>query len=393
MKGISSNQIISALISMGALFLPFDNLALKIFSSSYDLSSFLILLAVFLNFIIFSKSVNYLFIFLFILAQLIIFSFNDAPLYRLISGTIWFGGILLIFTTTSGININIPRVYKCLQISISFSALYCLFELFIFDSDFRPKGWFSEPSPAGLVFYSASLALFYSAFIVKNSVSYIIYIQAITLLVIALFTKSMHLVTFILTFFLLFFSMPYPRSKAFKSLIFLGLLSSVIIVLVSIPHYSDRLNFNAPGDNLSILSWLRGYEQAFNSISSLSFFGNGLGSTGFIIFSSVYSDKLASMGFENLNLLDSYSMLFRLIIEVGLMPIAIFIYIIFSKIKSFTNYIKLSINISRSVIFCFIFSLTLLVGILIKEPVYSRSFVYVGSLLFMVALPKSYFIK
>lgn len=115
-------------------------------------------------------------------------------------------------------------------------------------------------------------------------------------------------------------------------------------------------------------------------------FGHGIGSTGYFKFSSVYSDELMRSGIDDLNLKDGFSLAFRLIIEIGPLLFLFFIIYMIKKISLLKNVLN-NINTlpneeSIPSIFLFVFSLSLIIGSLLKEPTYARSPLYIGIFLF-----------
>jgi len=131
-----------------------------------------------------------------------------------------------------------------------------------------------------------------------------------------------------------------------------------------------------------------------HSIALSPILGFGLGSTGYFEFESKNTEILESFNLEFLNKYDAYSGFFRMTIELGILFIIILFTFIYTKLKYFKLYVKKIkqthsnfINIiDIHLTFIFIFSFTMVIGILIKEPTYSRSIVYVGWFLFVSSL-------
>jgi len=194
----------------------------------------------------------------------------------------------------------------------------------------------------------------------------------------------MHLITFILT--ILFLTLSKISIKNLPFLIFLLLLIIFGILFIStIPHYYTRLNLANPEANVSLLSWLEGFDQMKHSIINSPIFGFGLGSTGYFPFNSEFTDELAIQRVYSVNLTDAYSAAFRLVVEIGFLPFLLFIFYLYHKFKLFKNYQILIKNNDEGnfhpEIFLFIFAFSLIIGFLIKEPSYARSYVYLSFLL------------
>ena len=146
--------------------------------------------------------------------------------------------------------------------------------------------------------------------------------------------------------------------------------------------------FNSLNNNLSVLSWHTGFDQMIASINQSFIIGTGLGSTGFIDFQSNNLNKLLYLTPMGLNLNDAYSLSFRLIIEIGLL-LFIMIFYFFTKklyiLKKYlsTNTLTKQYNESIPTTFIFLFSTSIIIGSLIKEPLYPASPLYLATMLFV----------
>jgi hypothetical protein len=117
-------------------------------------------------------------------------------------------------------------------------------------------------------------------------------------------------------------------------------------------------------------------------------FGFGLGSTGLFDISSDNAVALEGLGFGFLNKLDSYSMFFRLGIELGGISLFLLLLIMVTKFLSVERLLRSDFksNIPQFFfIFNFFFSTCLIIGVLIKEPTFGRSLVYIGFFLFFTS--------
>ena len=139
-------------------------------------------------------------------------------------------------------------------------------------------------------------------------------------------------------------------------------------------HFLSRINiFDKDTNSLSLLAWLRGFEQMIFSIEKTYIFGFGLGSTGEYYFPSYYGEKLSDFGLFNLTLKDGFSLFFRLVIEIGIFFTLVFLVYLYFRVKNFFNIFKFNKIELENYFFLFIFSLTIIIGSLIKEPNYARS--------------------
>jgi len=125
---------------------------------------------------------------------------------------------------------------------------------------------------------------------------------------------------------------------------------------------------------------------------SSPFFGLGVGSTGFYKFDGGWAgQKLSEYKLDYLNLKDAYSLLLRLIIEVGLPFVGLIFFYIFIRLLDFKSYISLTTKSEPKdrvgIIFLFTFSFCIIIGSLLKESTYSRSTLYLAWVLFVTCLP------
>jgi hypothetical protein len=140
-------------------------------------------------------------------------------------------------------------------------------------------------------------------------------------------------------------------------------------------HFNSRIN-----NDISMKTWFLGMEQMFNSLSISPLFGHGVGSTGYFIVDYYGLQE------NNINLYDGYSMFFRLVIEYGILPTSYIIYLIIEQLYHFKNYLcaqgKSYKLFDMYFVFIFIFSFTIIVGSLLKEPAYGRSSLFIAIFLF-----------
>lgn len=385
---ISSLKFFPFLVYLGAFLFPFQNFALSVAGSKYDLTAFVYLFlalwaTVKSNFV--NKRTILLFS-IFLLIQIFVYLyFGYAPFHRLFSGLVWLGGLLLLLWSGYRIDYDRKIVMKIILGLLLLTALYIFVQGFFLGID-RPKAWFGEPSYAGLCLYSGSAGIFsilYSGIKFSKKQKRNIKILFLLFFLAGTLTFSMHIVTFIITISFLIISKitlrTFPIILLFSLLLTLG-----ASYLLTIPHYFSRINLANPESNISLLSWLEGFDQMKTAINRSPIFGFGLGSTGYFRFESLYTSELASQKIGSLNLKDAFSGFFRLVIEVGLISVLLFIWFLMKRFKIFKKIYFSSNNIVAKDIyypqfFLFVFAFSLVIGFLLKEPSYARSYVYLAA--------------
>jgi len=369
---------------LSCVFLPLQFLSLKVSSSSYDLSVFFVIGFIVCK--IFYANISLLKVLKFILV-LIIYIINSFYLDfsdpgRFVSAFTWISFLLIIIFFSSDLNFDAKITYYFIFIPLFFIAIYSIFEYMIFGVQ-RPKSTFDEPSYAGLCFYSVSVG-FIARYYFCNIKKFNYLLFASIFFYAGVLTKSMHIITFLIS--LIFLLCSTKKFSIIRIIFFIILIFVLIfIIILSDIHYLNRLNIFNP-KNVSLLVWLRGLDQAIFVINNFPLFGTGLGSTGEFEFNSSSNKLLSYYKLHTLNLTDAYSMLFRLFIEVGLIGVIFFLYNFILKYK---NFLSISKNNMKNQIFCFFFALTLIIGILIKEPSYSRSYVFLSALIYFTILNKN----
>lgn len=385
------------LLYLAVLLLPFQHASISLYGNGYDLSSiffFAYILIVALEGI---RGVNFAGFLLFYVWQIsVFFAYSQAPISRFLSSTFWVGGIILGFCVTVKNSINFSKVFYLIIFGGIINAVAMYWEFF--QGIERPKGFFYEPSFAGLFMYGVSAGLIYlfistsrNAFEVLKFTLLLIFLGA------SVMTKSSHIVAFtiILICMSVFLWKPLNIKKHFLMIV---ALMSLTLVLFYFIYSSDHLQARFSGDGtLSTWNWLFGMEQAIYVLYNAPILGMGAGSTGEFYFPTDY--WLRGISPEDSNIKDAYSLAFRLIIEYGLLFFIIIIYKIISIFVYTSNLIssfsKENLTLYQHQIFLFIFSSTLLIGDIIKEPVYSRSYVFGVFFLFIISsyIPSKYFMK
>lgn len=295
---------------------------------------------------------------------------NEIPFYRVISVWIFIVFPVFIWLQSIVIYVDLERVKRMLYLLLFFQS-FLIFGQY-FSGIGRPSGTFSEPSPAGLVLYAGIIfALFDGDF--KLSFPKLSFIGM--LLISAFLTRSAHLATFVV-----FLTILFAINLNFKALFALAVVLVIAFLLQGFftVGFYDRITLNSESGNLSVFVWLRSVDSFLFMLDKSPFFGFGAGSSGFVDFPSEFEDSLSDIGAEDLNKFDLYSGFFRLAFELGLISLAVLIYRFFFLVKTSINFHKDEVS---GVI---LFSMMVFLGILVKEPVWSKSLIsifVIGSML------------
>lgn len=390
------------IVLLGVILFPFQQFAVRMAQSRYDLTSFILLIAslyvTFKHHRVSRQTLIYMWAF--IVWQLCVYMlFNVAPYHRLISGIVWLGGLFLILLSGDKFHYSPSKIFKIIMFVLSLSAFYILAER-VLSQDARPRAWFGESSYAGMALYGAAAGCIISIYLIKMSKRMVVFLIVFFLVCFssALLTFSMHFVTFIITILLFIildvFSKPLLLISPKKTCLFLTIGILLILIanlLFTMEHYYSRINLLDSQTNLSVLAWLRGYDQMVATILNSPILGNGLGSTGYFEFNSVYALTLDEQGMGVLNLTDAYSLAFRLVIEIGLPMTIIFMIYFGRRLNIFRQSLRILQGLPASqaipVVFNFVFAVSLILGALLKEPLYSNSVLYLAVFLFATSLP------
>ena len=399
--------MIEKIILIAIFLFPFQNLSLELSNSKYDITCFILILFIYFGILTgkFRIPIKYIIgVLIFFIFQTSVYSYLQiAPFGRFFSGMVWFGNLLIIVILSNSLQLlcRQKNIFKVIIITLIISIMYALLQHFQYGIE-RPMAWFGEPSFAGLGFSAlsaASLCTLLSDLKISKNQKILLQLIFITATYSLYLTLSTHVLTFMITVFLFLLSKYFTQlSKLFspKGFLIVSMIISALLIALGLlannKHYSSRAG---DVDNLSRLSWLNGMDQAFASIQ-ISPIGVGLGGTGYFEFYSQNSLGLALQGVADLNRQDAYSLLFRMIIELGI-PFVIFCILLFCrKLFDFHKFInkKLMRNKQENeqtlyTIFNLTFASTLIIGCLIKEPVYSSSILYTGVFIFS-SIPLAY---
>ena len=392
-----------SLIYLSLLLFPVQILHLPIRTTAIDISSVLIFLVFFISLLKSDVKKNknfFLFFLFFFFFQISLLLISPAPTIRFISSAIWISLFILLIFGNDLPKFDYKTAEKLTKITLLISLIIAWIQYFFIITPanynlgvkLRSMALFMEPSYAGLAFYSASAAFLGLFFFSQKKITNLIY--TIIFFLTGFLTLSMHIVTFSVIFFIILFfflKQNFSYKKFFISLVTLCLIFFIAIFITNffdiklidifIGHFEKRVNLiSIDGMSLSLLAWLMGLDQALYSIKTNLFLGVGLGSTGEFLFDSLFKEKLNILGSGSLTLKDAFSLFFRLIVEIGFfLTISFVLYLI---VKTFNVMRNLNSQSFKKYIFCFIFSLSLIIGSLLKEPNLGRSSLVVGIMLF-----------
>ena len=300
--------------------------------------------------------------------------FLHSDFSRIIFSCFLLTALLLLFYVSNA-KISLKKCKKYIDWMLLYTVSALSVQIFTGKNRAYTTGFFDEPSFAGLVLFSAASG--YLGLVLHKWCN-INFVKCLVLFTLGVSTLSMHVFSFLLPLmiFVIYHLLKGRRVGIWLCALLLLLLWRPLVAdLINVAHYADRLNFSNPS-NLSLLSWLRGLDQATYVIKNSFIFGFGPGSTGEFDFPSKYTDLLALQNHKDLNLADAYSGFFRLTIEIGfvlvLLVASVAIMIFLSSFDGNNNYL------CDERVFVVWFAFTLFIGVLIKEPTYSRSYVFVA---------------
>jgi len=392
------------IFTLSIILSPIQFIFIPIGGSQFDFSTCIQVLSIIFYSItqkIYWSKFTFFSIYIYFFTACIIFAFNPFPFSRFISGSFFLLFHALFLTCHFKSSNFLPEISDVRKILTNFSiilGLLAILQKIIYPID-RPDATFVEPSAAGLFF----VAYICSEYCSKDEVS-IGYSnkERLALLISSIglaLTMSLHIfsgIGSVLIYKLLKLKIKYKFTiKTVLSYIFISILFAIFIGF-NFSHIITRINFSGEL-NLSQLAWLQGASQAIFALKNSPIFGFGPGSIGTFEINNIFYEKLDLLGFPNLNKLDGYSGLFRLTVETGLIGIS-FLFIrllnvgkLINSAKLFlTNNNKIEVNINYSdLIFTTIFGLTIFLGILLKESVWSRSF-YPLCIILLFLLPQKF---
>ncbi|WP_425229469.1 hypothetical protein [Sphingomonas sp.] len=320
---------------------------------------------------------------IYIVIQIVSFFAHGTPPARFASGFLWMTSIIVLFGRRTQVPLDASLAYRVILAGVVLMCTVLLYQLLWLRID-RPAGTMAEPSPAGLVALAAGAGLIVSAKWATPSERWIGYAAALGFTFISFIIKTTHIISFAIALIVVGI---VSRAFTLRTLAIVAPLLGVLYWFVTNDaHYTSRVDVYNASSNLSLLSWLQGFDQMVASLRRYPVIGAGLGGTGQFDFYSSYSEELFRAGIGDLNRLDAYSGFFRLTIELGPIVAGIMLLVLGGRLVEMwhaTGDGRLPLTEeSKHQVFLFTFSVTLLAGILLKEPTYSRSQFVVSMLLF-----------
>lgn len=386
----TANWITRLLVYAMLVAFPFQIAGVPVGTTTVDISNiiFIVLIAWLITFAPGAKStIGFRVAFsAFLIIQIINFLVIRVPMSRFASGLVWIGGLFLLYGYRSSVRYNVTVAYYCVLTGIFAAAAVCAFDLLVLGID-RPKGIMAEPSPAGMVLLAALAGSLIAVRAMKSKGLILAHLGCgAILLLLAFQLKTMHFFSFAIAMAVMGAILRIIDWRV--GILAVPLIFAVYLVITGDAHYANRFDLSAARiTNVSLLTWLHGFEQMRASLQRFPFFGAGLGGTGYFYFYSVYGHQLALFRLADLNRFDAFSGLFRLVIELGPIVVALMLMLLYGHFRRFAvasrrGFVALSPD-AIPVLFLMTFAFTIIVGTLVKEPTWSHSTVVVSALLFL----------
>lgn len=378
-----------AMMAVIALF-PFQVLGIGVGTTKIDLSVIVFALFVLMMMVWSHRATTSLafkiFLGVYLTTEIMMFFVGPTTLNRFASAFVWLTAAILLYGRREQIPIHSQLAFALTLGGTVLVGLSLIYQ-YVIDRLERPAGLMAEPSPAGMVLLAGVAGLIISARWAPTQGGKIAsYGGALLLFGISLITKTTHILSFAIALVGV-----GTLSRSFNArtvLLGLCLLAAVYGLLTYDPHYQSRIDIGGASSNLSLMSWLQGFDQMMESLRAYPLTGAGLGGTGQFDFYSEYSEGLFLAGLGDMNRQDAYSGLFRLVIELGPILMGVVLYAMglrFRELWQATGEGALPVGReAQAQMFLFAFAVTLIVGILLKEPTYSRSHFALAALLFCV---------
>jgi hypothetical protein len=305
--------------------------------------------------------------------------FHPQPIFRFISAFFWLlilVGVFIILCKYESSHLWNNFMIMCVLVAISVYIQYFFWGIE------RPNSFFKEPSTAGLLLFSVSF--YYLLNLFKSEKKKLFnFLFLLFFLGSSFLTKSSHFFVFIL-FSIFLIPTLINKDRILKVFYILLTISVFLIPYFDLEYYFSKFNFSDLENlNISQLSWLRGFEQAISVIKVSPIFGLGLGSTGYIDFLSNYSERLEFHDLGDINLYDAYSLFLRLVIEIGLLQVALLVIYFFRPfLKVVTKRNNKDFGTKSVSERYYVIGIFLLAGSFLKEPNYGVSLIFI-SILFL----------
>ena len=358
-------------------------------STQLDISTFFLMVSLALSLLCNKISKSFMAsLFLFIIFETIIFFyFSFQSSLRFFYFLVVYSLYLSIYFLTNNYNLDRKKLFNITLFGLIFSGVIALFQALNSDFSLRPKGLMLEPTFSGLLFYSASFAAI-GAILIKKSIATLTSIfYSLFFLLCAMLTKSMHVISFFILVTLFNFFLLAKRKfngiALFKNiLIALGFLFFINFIDKSyLPNFLERVNFLGAYQNLSYLSYKACFDEMLRSISLSPFFGISVGASGKFAYTSMNESLIFLQLSYNSNSTDGYSLIFRLIIELGIITSLIIVtFLILKAIFFLKSEVE---NESYKSIFLFLYSFSIIFFCFIKGSSLTHGYLFVYSFIFL----------
>ena len=111
-----------------------------------------------------------------------------------------------------------------------------------------------------------------------------------------------------------------------RQLVFLSIIAiPILMAAVDIGYYSVRLDFSSTDTNLSLLSFMNGWERAYLNLKDYYGIGLGFQQLGFVGSQGEILEELRAIGAEDLNLLGGGTVASKFISEFGILAVMVLV--------------------------------------------------------------------
>lgn len=252
----------------------------------------------------------------------------DIEINRLVGGTVALLSQLVFAIGLSKIVLDMPysrflTATRYVFILLIVNGILLLTGIDFFNTGLaKPSFLFQEPSHYAIVI---SPFLFFYSYFYRNEKRTLVFSILIFFLVIALHIKNMTLLISVLVAYLFFSKLKLGYLFCFYMVI---LIASYMYFQEDFQYFTDRLNISSESDNLSVLVFYQGWENALLTLfkTSYSFFGGGFQQFGVTTEVGKASNIIYSISGAYLNRYDAGAIAPKLIGEFGVFGAAIVLF-------------------------------------------------------------------
>lgn len=320
-----------------------------------------------------------------IIEILVFFYFSYQSILRFSFFLVVYSFFLGFYFLADNYKLDEKKLFNITLLGLIISGVVVLFQAFDYGLSIRQKALMNEPTFSGLLFYSATFASYAVFCYIKLQKKLIILLHSILFFICGNLTQSMFLVPFlvIMTFFNLYllFKIHLTKPVLLKNFLFLLVLIFFLKYFGNLSNILERLNLLNSYNNLSLLTYLSCIDEASGSIVLSPFFGLSAGSSGAFPYFSFYESLIFIKSSFNSNSNDAYSLLLRLISELG--PLATSILLIFIIFRFFYFFKSKIGDYSFKRIFLFIYVSTVFLFCLIKGSSLTHGYLFVFLFIFI----------